>query len=198
MGDHPADDVATEHVQDQWPGLPRSGRCSALGVGGGCAKERTSCNNAFASLHRRHDRDHTDRPGSIAPPGHREVPHDGPLDLAHDSRRAPRHAPRRRGAAGGEGVPDRGALRRESSLWRRLLGRPVSESSRLRHGDWNHEWGDRRRRAFMLPILLGLYSVACERLTRCPSPAKVDVAKRLSQRNCIGGCHGSGNPILGL
>ena len=32
------------------PASPRSGRCGVLGVGEGCAKERTSCNNAFASF----------------------------------------------------------------------------------------------------------------------------------------------------
>ena len=29
---------------------PRSGRCCVLGVAERCAKERTSCNNAFASF----------------------------------------------------------------------------------------------------------------------------------------------------
>ena len=38
-------------------------------------------------------------------------------------------------------------------LWQRLLGRPVSEYGRLCHGDGGHEWGDRRRRVLMLPIL---------------------------------------------
>ena len=39
-------------------------------------------------------------------------------------------------------------------LWQRLLGRPASESGRLRHGDGGHEWGDRRRRVLLLPTLL--------------------------------------------
>jgi hypothetical protein len=34
------------------------------------------------------------------------------------------------------------------------LGRPVSESGRLCHGDGGPEGGARRRRALMLPILL--------------------------------------------
>jgi hypothetical protein len=36
-------------------------------------------------------------------------------------------------------------------LWQRLLGRPVSESGRLCHGDRGHEGG--ARRALMLAIL---------------------------------------------
>jgi hypothetical protein len=52
----------------------------------------------------------------------------------------------------------RGAMRhregRLSALWRRLRGRPVSESGRLRHGDGGHEGGDRRRRVLVLPTLL--------------------------------------------
>jgi hypothetical protein len=35
-----------------------------------------------------------------------------------------------------------------------LLGRPVSECGRLRHGDGGHARGDRRRRVLMLPSLL--------------------------------------------
>jgi hypothetical protein len=34
-----------------------------------------------------------------------------------------------------------------------LLGRPVSECGRLRHGDGGHARGDRRRRVLMLPSL---------------------------------------------
>ena len=34
------------------------------------------------------------------------------------------------------------------------VGRPVSESGRLCHGDVKHEWGDRPRRAFLLSILV--------------------------------------------
>jgi hypothetical protein len=49
--------------------LPRSGRRSTLGVGGGCAKEGASCNNAFASLHCRGDGAHTDGRAGLAPPG---------------------------------------------------------------------------------------------------------------------------------
>jgi hypothetical protein len=41
------------------------------------------------------------------------------------------------------------------AVWQRLLGRPVSESGRLRHGDGGHEGRDRRRRSFVLPILPG-------------------------------------------
>jgi hypothetical protein len=40
-----------------------------------------------------------------------------------------------------------------SELWHRLLRRSASESGRLCHGDGGHEWGARRRRALMLPIL---------------------------------------------
>jgi hypothetical protein len=49
-----------------------------------------------------------------------------------------------------------------------LLGRPASEYGRLRHGDGGHGRGDRRRRAFMSPILLrdvgGIGQQAAERL----------------------------------
>src|SRR5882724_4401671 len=38
-------------------------------------------------------------------------------------------------------------------LWRRLLGRPASESGTLCHGDGAHEGGDRYRRVLMLAIL---------------------------------------------
>jgi len=39
--------------------LPRCGRCSALGVGGGCAEARPRCNDTFASLHCRGGSDQT-------------------------------------------------------------------------------------------------------------------------------------------
>src|SRR5215813_3890926 len=39
------------------------------------------------------------------------------------------------------------------SLWDRLLGRPVSESGRLRHGEGNRKSGARRRRVLELPTL---------------------------------------------
>jgi len=39
-------------------------------------------------------------------------------------------------------------------LWHRLLGRPVSESGRLCHGDGSHEGGERCRRGLVLPILI--------------------------------------------
>ena len=43
---------------------------------------------------------------------------------------------------------------RSCALWHRLLGRPVSESGRLCHGDGPDGQGDRRRRSFVLPILI--------------------------------------------
>ncbi len=48
-----------------------------------------------------------------------------------------------------------GSLRqRVALLCRRLLRRPAAESGRLCHANGGHEWGARRRRALMLPILL--------------------------------------------
>ena len=45
-------------------------------------------------------------------------------------------------------------LRSPVELWQRLLGRPASESGRLRHRDGGHEEGDDRRwRGLMLAIL---------------------------------------------
>jgi hypothetical protein len=38
-------------------------------------------------------------------------------------------------------------------LWRGLLGRPASESGRLRHGDGDPEGGNRVRRGLVLTIL---------------------------------------------
>jgi hypothetical protein len=49
-----------------------------------------------------------------------------------------------------------GPLARHPKLWHRLLGRRVSESGRLCHGDGAHGRGGRRRRAFVLTILCGL------------------------------------------
>jgi ribose transport system substrate-binding protein len=46
-----------------------------------------------------------------------------------------------------------GPLARHPKLWHRLLGRRVSESGRLCHGDGGHKGGDRRRRVLMLAIL---------------------------------------------
>src|SRR5260370_5361269 len=49
-------------------------------------------------------------------------------------------------------------------LWHRLLRRSASESGRLCHGDAGREWGARRPRALMLPILLPMrqpYLVPC-------------------------------------
>jgi hypothetical protein len=51
-----------------------------------------------------------------------------------------------------EALPDHPSIRR-GQLCHRLLGRPASESGRLRHGDGGHGSGDRRRRAFMSSIL---------------------------------------------
>jgi len=42
---------------------------------------------------------------------------------------------------------------RHFQLWHRLLRRSASESGRLCHGDADREWGARRPRALMLPIL---------------------------------------------
>ena len=39
------------------------------------------------------------------------------------------------------------------TLWQRLLGRPASESGRLRHGDGDSEGGNRCRRGLVLTIL---------------------------------------------
>ena len=52
------------------------------------------------------------------------------------------------------GQLDLAALERAIGLCRRLLRRPASQSGRLCHGDGGDEWGARRRRALMLPILL--------------------------------------------
>jgi hypothetical protein len=45
------------------------------------------------------------------------------------------------------------ASRSEEGLWQRLLGRPASESGRLRHDEGTHGSGARRRRGLVLPTL---------------------------------------------
>jgi hypothetical protein len=65
------------------------------------------------------------------------------------------------------------------ALAHRLRERPVSECGRLRHGDGDHEGGNRRRRVLMLPSLtqvpvssrltyfrIGVLGVACSMLGR--------------------------------
>src|SRR3984893_15165156 len=48
---------------------------------------------------------------------------------------------------------DNQAASTQNTLWHRLLGRPVSESGRLCHGNGGQEGGDRYRRVLMLAIL---------------------------------------------
>jgi hypothetical protein len=59
--------------------------------------------------------------------------------------------PERRGRGGPAAQDREGGL---NELWRRLRGRPVSESGSLRHGDGDPQGGDHHRRGLVLATLL--------------------------------------------
>ncbi len=57
---------------------------------------------------------------------------------------------------------------KRTALWHRLLRRSASESATLCHGDGPDGQGDRRRRSFVLPILLS--NSYCARITKLYAP----------------------------